>query len=348
MGADSAFNRDDPRPYDPPHALLITRERTDDPDPYEVARLLSGRIERFLLLARLFGAGTVYPVFEVNGLTTLVARVNSRMTIFRGGRPLVRRTVWVNEQHGPAFDAIGALVDEADVSREGMAATSYDVAISKFHRSHHQENPYEHLVDLATALEAILAGGEKENEGLTLRLRNRAAALLAADNDHATAVFDDVGLLYGLRSKLVHGGQIKRNDMKRDLRKLSTMPADAVDQRFGVALGYAVDRMRDLVRRAILARLCLAARLEPEPDTEAEPKALWPFSGATAVDALLSDDATRAHWRSSWHEKLTALGVGDAAKPPREAVDFLTPQDEENRARRQPSVDAGEHSPEVP
>jgi hypothetical protein len=293
------------------------------------------------LEAQLLSAGTVYPIYEVNGLTTLVGRVNLRMSTFRGGRPLVRRTVWVNTQHGPAFEAIGTLVDQADVSREGMAATSYDVAISKFHRSHQQEGVYEDLDDLATAPEAILAGGEKDNEGLTLRLHNRAAALLAADTDAAQAIFGDVGLLYGLRSKLVHGGQIRVNDLKRDLRKLSTMPADAVDQRFGVALGYAGDRIRDLVRRAILARLCLAAPPNAEADADTRDP-LWPFGGSTPVDALLSDDATRARWRTSWHLRLDALGVGEAAKPPREAVDFLTPQEEEDRARRRPITDGAD------
>lgn len=154
-----------------------------------------------------------------------------------------------------------------------------------------QEDVYEDLVDLATALEAILAGGETDNEGLALRLRNRAAALLAADTDPARAIFGDVGLLYGLRSKLVHGGQIRVNDLKHDLRKLSTMPADAVDQRFGVALGYGGDRMRDLVRRAILARLCLTAAPNAEGDADARDPA-WPFVGSTPVDPLLSDDAT--------------------------------------------------------
>lgn len=66
------------------------------------------------------------------------------------------------------------------------------------------------LVDLATALEAALLGAERETEGLTLRLRSRTSALLATDDDPARGLFDDVGLLYGLRSKLVHGGQIKR------------------------------------------------------------------------------------------------------------------------------------------
>ena len=317
-GGWSAFNRDDPRPYDPPLALLIARERTDAPDPYEVADRLSGTLERFLRLARLFSAGTVYSMYEVRGMATLVSRMNPYMTEFRGARTLVRRTVWLNDQHGPAFEAIGELVDQADVKREGMAATSFDVALGKFNGSHHQVSPYEALVDLATALEAILAGGEKENEGLTLRLRNRAAALLATDGDPPRAIFGDVGLLYGLRSKLVHRGQIKERDLRRDLGKISTMPAGEAENRFGVAIGYAVDRMRDLVRRAILARVCLAAAPDP----------LWPFTGVS-VDAELSDDETRGRWRASWHDRLAALEIEAAARPPRAAVDFLTPPERE-------------------
>lgn len=75
--------------------------------------------------------------------------------------------------------------------------------------------------------------------------------------------------------------------------------------------------MRDLVRRAILARLYLAA----------EPDSLWPFDGDTAVDAVLADDMRRAAWRERWHARLAALGVEYAAKRPRSAVDFLSQED---------------------
>jgi hypothetical protein len=85
-GGWSAFNCQDPRPFDKPHALLIIRERTDAPDPYDVARRLSNKLERFLLLARLFSAGTVHSMFEVTGMTTLVSRMTPHMTDFRGSR----------------------------------------------------------------------------------------------------------------------------------------------------------------------------------------------------------------------------------------------------------------------
>ncbi len=318
-GAARAWNRDDPRPYDPPHSLLITRQLSDDHDPYEVGNRLSGRLERFLLLGRLLTAGTVQSAYEVSGTTTLVSRVNPLMTAFRKSRldTLVRRTVRLTGDEGAAFTALGDLIDTADVKREEMAATSFDVALSKFNRSHGSDSPYEHLVDLITALEAALIGAEKETEGLTLRLRSRVAALLATDDDSGQALFGDVGQLYGLRSKLVHGGQIKQKDLRKIIGRISTVPADADKHRFGIALAHAVDRIRDLVRRAILARLCLAA--EPDP--------LWPFHGDTGIDAILTDDAHRAAWRARWHERLTALGVEYAAGPPRSAVDFLSQED---------------------
>lgn len=318
--APRAWNREDPRPHDPPHSLLITREVTDDPESYEVAKRLSGRLERFLLLARLLTAGTVFSDYEVSGTATLISRMGPLMGTFgKGWFDLrVRRTVRLSGDEDAAFAALGALIDAADVKRKGMSATSFDVALANYNRSHTTDSPYEHLVDLATALEAAMIGTQSETEGLALRLRNRVAALLATGDDPAKALFKDVSELYGLRSKLVHGGQIKERDLRKAIRRVSTVPNDSVEPRFGVAVGYAIDRMRDLVRRAILARLCLAAKPDP----------LWPFDGDTAVDEILSDDMERAAWRTRWHERLAANGAVDAARPPRSPVDFLSQDDQ--------------------
>lgn len=314
-GAPVVWNREDPRPFDPPHALLITRETSDDPEPYEVAGRLSRRLDRFLLLARLLTAGTVQSTYEISGAATLVARMNPLMQTFRGS-PRVRRTVRLTPSEAPAFAALSALIDEAAVKREGLVATSIDVALSKFNRSFIPDSPFEHLVDLATALEAALIG-EKETEGLTLRLCSRVAALLATDDDPALALFDDVKVLYGLRSKLVHGGQIKEKDLRKAIGRVSTIRGESFDSLFAISLGHAVDRMRDLVRRAILARLCLAAGASP----------IWPFDGNTHVDAILSDDTKRASWRARWHTKLEELGVAYAGAAPRLAVDYLSGED---------------------
>ncbi|MDH6129269.1 hypothetical protein [Kitasatospora sp. GP82] len=83
---------------------------------------------------------------------------------------------------------------------------------------------------------------------------------------------------------------------------IPTVPDDAM---FGVALAFAVDRMRDLVRRSFLARLCLVSGTTP----------LWPFAQSTPVDAALADDTTRTHWRTHWHDQLTALGTPQPPTP---------------------------------
>jgi hypothetical protein len=177
------------------NGLLITREVTDDPEPYEVGERLSARLEWFLLLTRLLTAGTVLSTYEVTGTTTLISRMEPLMGTFRKGwfDLRVRRTVRLTGEEGEAFAALGGLIDAADVKREGMSATSLDAALGNYNRSHSSDSPYEHLVDLATALEAALIGAEKETEGLTLRLRNRAAALLVTDDDPAKTLFEDVG-----------------------------------------------------------------------------------------------------------------------------------------------------------
>jgi hypothetical protein len=109
-GAPRAWSRDDPRPYDPPHALLITRETSDSPDPYAVIRELSARLERFLLIARLLTAGTTKTVYEISGMTTLTAAIAPQMHTFGSGQldTLVRRTVRLTGDEAPAFASLGA------------------------------------------------------------------------------------------------------------------------------------------------------------------------------------------------------------------------------------------------
>src|SRR5581483_1574698 len=319
-GALAAFNRDPPFAHDPPHSLLVAREQTKEDDPYAVAERLSTSLERFLLHMRLLTAGTVQSYYEMKGTTTLVSRMPPYLTTFVKGTldSPIRRTVRVSGTEGQAIAAIGKLIDDADVQREGMVMTSFDIALGRYQGSYRTESAFDHLVDLATALEAALAAGEEDNEGLTLRLRNRAAALLATESDPAPSIFADVGLLYSLRSKVVHGGQMKQKDLRRTIDRISTVPTERPTLMPAVALGHAVGRMRDLVRRAILARLCLAA--PPDPP--------WPITAADVpVDALLAHDPTRGEWRDRWHERLVDLHAAEAADPPRTAADFLSPDE---------------------
>lgn len=207
---------------------------------------------------------------------------------------------------GRAFAALGDLIDAARIKREGMVATSLDVALSKFNRSYSGYSPYEHLVDLATALEAALIGAEKETEGLTLRLRGRAAALLATDDDPARALFGDVGLLYRLRSRLVHGGQIKEKELRKDIGRISTVPAENFEYRFGVHLATPWTGCVTW-SGGRFSRACASLPAQTRCGRS---------TGETPVDALPSDDAQRASWRARWHEKLDEQAVGYAGAAP--------------------------------
>ena len=154
------------------------------------------------------------------------------------------------------------------------------------------------MVDLGVSLEsALLDGSEKEE--VSLRLRSRAAALLATSTDPAPLIYKDVKVLYDLRSNIVHGSSLSSDEIQKEIGKVSTSDRDPGRRVKGE---LALDRMRDVVRRAILARGLLAdARV-------------WPLGGDKVdVDGRLVDDAERERWRRSWSDDLVKMGLPNAA-----------------------------------
>lgn len=101
-----------------------------------------------------------------------------------------------------------------------------------------------------------------------------------------------------------HGGDLDQLDLDPDQARRKASSATArpapdelrFDERWLALVLLATQTNADLVRRAILARLSL--RLIGRGRSAA----------ARRWDALVSDDATRANWRTSWHDKLAALG----------------------------------------
>jgi hypothetical protein len=317
-GADTAYGRESPRVYAPPESIVIARG--DDPKPFDVVNDLSARIERLLLLLRLTYAGTCTSVYEVQGETQPVRRFTPTLVQFRGhganvlsSANMIRRTVRLSADDASRLDGLQQLLVSAEDERPGMVMTSFAVAVQNLQMSYHAHAWYEQVVDLATALEAALSG--KDNFDVVLRLRTRAAALLATERDPAAAIFRDVTQLYALRSSLVHGGEVKEKDLLRTVRSITTVPDEAP---IGTALGHLVDRLRDLVRRSLLARICLATAGE-------EPR--WRLGDDAGVDAALADDATRAEWRSAWRGQLEAIDAIAAADRPRDAVDLISQDD---------------------
>jgi hypothetical protein len=313
-GGASAFGRVVPVVFAPPESV-VTSEGTTDSDIYDLGRELTKRIERLLLLSRLLQAGTSESMFEVQGETVPVRRFKPDLIHFRGNGPglmsptgLIRRSVNLCVDDGPRLEGLWALMVAVDDERPGMVVTSFDGAMQKFRSSYHAHTTWEQVVDLSTAFEAAL-GGRKSTD-LVLRLKTRSAALLCTDNDRAQSIFKDVGLLYDLRSVLVHGGEMKHKDLVKKVHAISTVPRDAP---LGVAMGYVVDRLRDLVRRSLLARICLATGETPR----------WPLGSDAGVDASLADDATRFEWRSAWRYVLTSFDAAESAERAPEATDRI-------------------------
>jgi len=105
----------------------------------------------------------------------------------------------------------------------------------------------------------------------------------------------------------------KERELRKTIEGISTVPEHSP---FGVALAFALDRLRDLVRRSFLARLCLASGTDPR----------WPFDGSASVDAALADEAERELWKRSWRDQLATLGAAEASEAAAGGIDPLAPQ----------------------
>lgn len=294
--------------YAPPEAVVIARG--SQPALENLNNAVSQRIDRFLLLVRLLKPGTSESMYEVQGSAYPMRPPQPRLVQFRGAgpvyfsfTPLAARDIVLSVDDIDRVDGLDTLLAAVGGDKPGMIFTSFAMALNKFVLSYHSYAWFEQIVDLATAFEAAMSG--LSTTDVTLRLRTRAASLLATTSDPAAAIFNDIKVLYGLRSKLVHGGSMPLKSLLREIGKLSTLPT-------GVAHGemptHAVERLRDLVRRAILARTCLASGAAP----------LWPLNleADDQVDAALADDASRAKWRDAWHQTLASLdALGSVERP---------------------------------
>jgi hypothetical protein len=193
-----------------------------------------------------------------------------------------------------------------------MMFTSFGMAISRFTESYLSDKWDTQLLSLTTALEGAVSGTDTTD--VLLRLKTRAAALLSEPDDPASQIFDDIAKIYELRSKLAHGGSYKVTKFTTAVHQVSTVPHSAP---LGVAVGFVIDRLRDIVRRSILARLCLSSSTDPS----------WPLDDDVGVDACLADDATRSAWRAAWRERLGDIGAPESAMHASQAVDFLSEDD---------------------
>jgi hypothetical protein len=204
------------------------------------------------------------------------------------------------------IDAIANRLCELDATSAKTIPPALAVALSRFNRSHRRSPWADAVIDIAIGLEAALSTGEKDE--ITLRIRSRAANLLARPGDPPGAIFREVGDLLRVRGKVAHGEPIPQKRWN-DLFAARGLTQIMVEDRVAVLF----DGWRDLLRRAILARLLL------------DDAGLWSIGSTPSggVDEALIDPVQRRTWRRAIRRHAGELGIQasiDKAPPLR---DFL-------------------------
>ena len=293
--------------FDDPVAVISTTGTYDMTPTRDGYGGVSSKLHRLLMGLRLLWGATCDANVEVRGG---VGPIRSHSLHFEQvslvpakallGHGQLQRPVLLAAEDEGRLGALTELLKQIDVGDEDKFLTSMRSAYYRYWVSFQGEAWFDQLVDLATALEGALAGTTKTE--VVLRLRSRASALLATDADPAGAIFRDIGTLYDIRSAVVHGGSLSQKDLKKKIMSISTIPAN---DPLGLATDRAVDRLRDLVRRALLCRLALADGKAP----------LWPLNRDDGVDEKLANAQTRELWRTSWRQRFASFGAGFAAEP---------------------------------
>ena len=315
-GTAAVESLDDHLDYAFPVAIVEVRTGVTGFVNYPVVRLTEQMAE-FVGAVRLLTGGTLASGAQIQGSTSWTGRIRPYKFDFRSpgwGNTLTRRVTRLDETHAePIKRLIEMLHASLGEREERLIVSSLGMALAMFNRSHQLTPWSDRLVDLATALEAALIGDGANTTAVSLRLRQRAATLLACETDPARHIFKDTKVLYNLRSKIVHGGTLKRDKFEKDLMRISTIPEGTP---LGTASEQAIDRLRDIVRRSILARISLTQGPNP----------LWPQD--IAVDEHLADEQTRQQWRSAWQQHIADIGYPDAVHRTTPA-DIYTVQDQQ-------------------
>ena len=121
------------------------------------------------------------------------------------------------------------------------------------------------IVDLTIALEALF--GPPETSELSHRLKLRTAFLMGRTEDEADSLFQQVGAMYDIRSRVVHGGSGTDKDIRKWIRRL--VGDDFLKGSELTQYPSAVASARRIVRRALVG----VVRLISEPTSGVE----WPL-----------------------------------------------------------------------
>jgi hypothetical protein len=262
------------------------------------------RISRFLRVTRLTTGSTVHALAAIWGSPAPVGPYPPYLRAFQhaGAMRMTHRPAELSGAPGVAIDRFlrtqwggidRAVRTDSDL---GLAMARFDQVSTDFGQSF-----LDRLLLIAIGLESALGGPDGSDVGL--RLRTRAAHLLGSDGDSADDVYDAVRLLYDVRSRIVHGDRDAVRTLLKSVPKLKTTVKSSLP---GEQLDVVLDRYRELLRRAITARIALGAGAQPP----------WPWAGRTPdIDRALIDQRRRrsmqAQVRSYWNSR----GLESAVRP---------------------------------
>lgn len=299
------------------HGGLLWSYESGSDHHWEVTGPINDSIGRFMQSLRLATATTAPErmvwIGEPSMVHVTVPEAHPQTSGF--GESWWRRVATLTPEALPGLRRLAAMIDRLEgpppVKAKKGALPSVVIAIRRHSRSYRLSSWQDSVLELATAMEACLGPQRKEQE-IGLTLRTRAAHLLAHDDsEQADAIYKDITDLYGVRSDIIHGSP----EWTKDLPKLWSERgyAHVFERDRTHAL---LDRWRDIVRRAISARLMLA---DPRLGTP-----LWPLVGdETPVDRFLARRDRRDEWRARVVAGAAAYGLpllADAAPP---LIDYL-------------------------
>ena len=278
--ARSAFNGEPPHTFANPEATLVSY--ATQPDPFKLRTEAERRINRFLLAIHLLYGATTASMYQVIGETTSVCRYTAQLDVLQhDAHPVPVRPAVISQAMVQPVERLLALYDGTEHRAPKEVVHGLEMAVLKFTDSFSPKPWFEKIVDLATALEATLSGKDKTD--VTLRICSRAAHILSTDADAPPTIYADVKALYDMRSSLVHGSVITQRELDKWIAAVSVVSEDRSPR---MRIEFVVDRLRDLVRRSILARLVL--------NTEGR----WPLRGnPPPLDQLLTDARDAEEWR---------------------------------------------------
>ncbi len=289
---------------------LAVAELTGPTDTWILAMDARPALDHVVSVLRLVTGATIAQSVEVFGLTSVVHATGPMAAAVDPETDSHWRRVGVLTP--PDVDGIKRLVDMMVelYGRPPKKLPSLLVAINRFNRSHRPAAWQDVVVDLSIGLEAAFSTAERED--LTLALRSRAAHLLALPGDPADRIFADVGELLALRGRVVHGSVVEESHWTNLFARHGInqiMPRDRLE--------VAFDRWRDLLRRAILARLLLSEVGGPGVTS-------WPLlGGKDSIDGQLIGPRGRRAWRHLIRTRAAELGIARAWRRSEPLHDYL-------------------------